>query len=333
MRELERLEETLREAQQRSQSLGAIVESGKQASDLQTQVEVNEGFILLARLQKNLTLEEEFQSISEAANRALEQLEPELELLKGKKQRAQDALLKAIQEKDADPEIQASRFYQDQEKEYQKEYRIQVSRQQSWYGSLQELECLIQHIDSVNLSNNISLPCSGFAEWALEQQEEALRRLDTEVSQLKRTVEDSIYQCRKEKDDADEAISTYSQELRKLRDGKMSYPEAAERLRGAINSEFEKRGMERDAKILSELLDEQLSRSFFYLRQCADMDALPISKRDKALSFARAMTSLEGLPAKEATEENLQLWAKGEKSFADFYLSALQDYRVMEVSR
>jgi hypothetical protein len=54
------------------------------------------------------------------------------------------------------------------------------------------------------------------------------------------------------------------------------------------------------------------------------MDALPISKRDKALSFARAMTSLEGLPAKEATEENLQLWAKGEKSFADFYLSVQQ---------
>lgn len=87
--------------------------------------------------------------------------------------------------------------------------------------------------------------------------------------------------------------------------------------------------LERAAKIL----DKQLSRTFFYLRQCADMDALPISKRDKALSFARAMTSLEGLPAKETTEENLQLWAKGEKSFADFYLSALQDYRVMEVPR
>ena len=87
--------------------------------------------------------------------------------------------------------------------------------------------------------------------------------------------------------------------------------------------------LEKAAKIL----DEQLSRTFFYLRQCADMDALPISKRNKALSFARAMTSLEGLPAKESTEENLQLWAKGEKSFADFYLPALQDYSVMEVSR
>lgn len=87
--------------------------------------------------------------------------------------------------------------------------------------------------------------------------------------------------------------------------------------------------LEKAAKIL----DEQLSRSFFHLRQCADMDALPISKRDKALSFARAMTSLEGLPAKETTEENLQLWAKGEISFADFYLPALQNYGVMEVSR
>ena len=81
------------------------------------------------------------------------------------------------------------------------------------------------------------------------------------------------------------------------------------------------------------ILDEQLSRTFFYLRQCADMDALPISKRDKALSFARAMASLEGLPAKETTEEDLQLWAKGEKSFADFYLPALQNYGAMELSR
>ena len=40
------------------------------------------------------------------------------------------------------------------------------------------------------------------------------------------------------------------------------------------------------------------------------------------------MTSLEGLPAKETTEENLQLWAKGEKAFADFYLPALQNYEL-----
>lgn len=83
----------------------------------------------------------------------------------------------------------------------------------------------------------------------------------------------------------------------------------------------------------AQILDRQLSRTFFYLRQCADMDAFPISKRDKALSFARAMTSLEGLAAEETTEENLQMWAKGEKSFADFYLPALQNYGAIEVPR
>ena len=82
----------------------------------------------------------------------------------------------------------------------------------------------------------------------------------------------------------------------------------------------------------AKILDEQLSRTFSFLRQCAEMDALPICKRDKVLSFARAMTALEGLPARSETEENLQLWAKGEKSFADFYLPALQAYRVMEES-
>lgn len=105
-------------------------------------------------------------------------------------------------------------------------------------------------------------------------------------------------------------------------------------LRASLCKEIEKihttlDKLERAAKIL----DEQLNRSFFHLRQCADMDALPISKRDKALSFARAMTALEGLPARETTEENLKLWAKGEKSFADFYLPALQNYGAMEASR
>ena len=61
------------------------------------------------------------------------------------------------------------------------------------------------------------------------------------------------------------------------------------------------------------------------------MDALPREKRGHALSFAKAMTALEGLPAKEETERNLLLWEKGEKRFSDFYMNALQNYRVLEV--
>ena len=78
------------------------------------------------------------------------------------------------------------------------------------------------------------------------------------------------------------------------------------------------------------ILDTNLYRTFMFLKQCAEMDALPMEKRQDALSFARAMTALEGLSAREETEQNLLLWAKGEKKFADFYMKSLQSYRVVE---
>ena len=80
----------------------------------------------------------------------------------------------------------------------------------------------------------------------------------------------------------------------------------------------------------AKILDTNLYRTFMFLKQCAEMDALPMEKRQDALSFARAMTALEGLSAKEETEQNLLLWAKGEKKFADFYMKSLQSYRVLE---
>ena len=85
--------------------------------------------------------------------------------------------------------------------------------------------------------------------------------------------------------------------------------------------------LENAARILS----CDLYRMFGFLKQCAEMDALPIEKRSKALSFARAMTALEGLAAKEETEQNLLLWERGEKSFADFYMKSLQAYQIVEV--
>ena len=80
----------------------------------------------------------------------------------------------------------------------------------------------------------------------------------------------------------------------------------------------------------AKILDTNLYRTFIFLKQCVEMDALPMEKRQDALSFARAMTALEGLSAREETEQNLLLWAKGEKQFTDFYMKSLQSYRVLE---
>ena len=80
----------------------------------------------------------------------------------------------------------------------------------------------------------------------------------------------------------------------------------------------------------AKILDAELYRTFLFLKQCAEMDALPVSKRQEALLFSGAITALEGLCAKPETDESLQLWAKGEGSYMDIYMKALVQYRVVE---
>lgn len=254
MRELERFEEMLQEAQQRAQSLEKIVESGKQALDYQTQVEINEGFILYARWKKNLTQEEEYQKQVEAANLALEQLEPELEALRERQQQAQDALSQAIQDRDEDPEIQATRFYQEQEKELSKQYREQVRRQSDWDESFEQLRKLLAQKKSAGLKTELQIHLDEFMALPQERQEEDLEHLKTALAELGEESANTLYLCRKEKDRADAALSNDRDELRKLREGKMVYPRESELLRETINAEFQKRGMEYDAKIFSEVL-------------------------------------------------------------------------------
>ena len=179
MRELERFEEMLQEAQQRVQNLEKIVESGKQALDYQTQVEINEGFILYARWKKNLTQEEEYQKQAETANLALEQLEPELESLRERQQQAQDALSQAIQHRDEDPEVQATKFYREQEKELSRQYREQVRRKSEWDESFGQLSVLLSRIESAELKTNINFQPDEFVSRPQNRQAEILLHINT----------------------------------------------------------------------------------------------------------------------------------------------------------
>lgn len=254
MRELEHFEEMLQEAQQRVQSLEKIVESGKQALDYQTQVEFNEGFILYARWKKNLTQEEEYQKQAETANLALEQLEPELETLQERRQQAQDALSQALQNRDKDPEIQATKFYREQEKELSKQYREQVRRQSDWDESFRRLKVLLAQMKSAGLDTRINIQLDEFSELSQERQAETLEHLSTALDKLEEESTNALYLCRREMDGIDMALSNDKGELKKLREGKMVYPKESELLRETINAEFRKRGMKCDAKIFSEVL-------------------------------------------------------------------------------
>lgn len=80
----------------------------------------------------------------------------------------------------------------------------------------------------------------------------------------------------------------------------------------------------------AKILDSGLYRTLLFLKQCAQMDALPIEKRQEALLFSGALTALEGLSARPETDESLRMWAKGDESYTDIYMKALIQYQVVE---
>lgn len=80
----------------------------------------------------------------------------------------------------------------------------------------------------------------------------------------------------------------------------------------------------------AQILDVRMSRSFFFLRQCANMDALPLSKRPEVLAFANAMTALKGLPVSDEVNRGLDAWVSGKLKYKEVYLPFLQRYHVLE---
>ena len=78
------------------------------------------------------------------------------------------------------------------------------------------------------------------------------------------------------------------------------------------------------------ILDSELNQHFYFVKQCYQMDNLPYEQRPKAIKFAKAMTSLEGLPISFDLNSKLNLWIDGEILFSDIYLPTLKNYGVLK---
>ena len=78
------------------------------------------------------------------------------------------------------------------------------------------------------------------------------------------------------------------------------------------------------------ILDSELNQHFYFVKQCYQMDNLQYEQRPKAIKFAKAMTSLEGLPISFDLNSKLNLWIDGKILFSDIYLPILKNYGVLK---
>lgn len=125
-------------------------------------------------------------------------------------------------------------------------------------------------------------------------------------------------------------------------DGKLVSEYVGEKQLPYVRTKLEERSrlLERVSELGSQLekiesavkiLDGELSRKLVILRRCAAMEAMPLDEREKSLAFGKAMTALEGIPAGEKVNRNLEHWASGDFSFQESYLETLRTYSLAEV--
>lgn len=74
------------------------------------------------------------------------------------------------------------------------------------------------------------------------------------------------------------------------------------------------------------LLDASYLRKTDMLELSIGMDELADATKSKCLTFAEAMTSIEGVPVSKATKEELNNWLSGKTTFLSVFESTLKRY-------
>ncbi len=76
----------------------------------------------------------------------------------------------------------------------------------------------------------------------------------------------------------------------------------------------------------AKLIDKKSSRELMLLKLSANMDFLTDEQKDKSISFANAMNSIEGVSISETTENKIDDWKNGDKQFVNLFNETLKMY-------
>ncbi len=116
-------------------------------------------------------------------------------------------------------------------------------------------------------------------------------------------------------------ISRYikSQDLRGMEEKILLYKRYKDELQ-----QIEKRMLELEQA--AKLIDKKLSRQFMLWKVSAGMDGLNQEQKSRSISFANAISAIEGVPISKTTEQNINEWKVGNKTFLSIFNETLMMY-------
>lgn len=253
MRELERLQEILEEAQEREKLLAQINENIIEAKARLSKVKVNEILVAYANYQGNIEEQEEKNRLIDEWSASITILTERLADLSEKERKASDLLYEAMRAAEDNTENKEMLSLEQENKENRKEHERLKTEVAIFDDIMGKLSSLKKRINSIGFS----------CEWIISD-EERENTIDERIAEIKRAAEilggleevikNHDAKIRTEISNLADRAKELEEKIKSLEAGVMCYPEEASFVRDKINEELREQSKNADSKLLCELL-------------------------------------------------------------------------------
>ena len=242
MRELERLQEILQEAQDREVLLAEINEKIIEAKARLSKVKINEILVAYANYQGNIEEQQEKKRLISEWNASITILAEKLAELSEKERKASDLLYKAKRAAEDNAENKELVSLEQENKENEKEY-ARLKGEAAIFTDISEKLSALKKIISDETQ-----------EKTVDERITEIKEISKALGGLEETIKNHDAKIRTEIASLSSQVKLLEAKIKSLEAGVMCYPEEAAFVRDRINEELGAQSRGTDAKILCELL-------------------------------------------------------------------------------
>lgn len=253
MRELERLQEILQEAQDREVLLAEINERIIEAKARLSKVKVNEILVAYANYQGNVEEQQEKKRLISESTASIDILTDKLVELYEKERKASDLLYEARRAAEYNTENKEMLSLEQENKENEKEYERLKAEAAIFTDISEKLLSLKKKLNRIGFSCDLSLG-DETGEKTVDERILEIKNAAEILGDLEEIIKDHDAKIRTEIATLSSRAKLFEDKIKSLEAGVMCYPEEATFVRDKINEELGEQSKIADAKLLCELL-------------------------------------------------------------------------------
>ncbi|MCL2252950.1 MAG: AAA family ATPase [Lachnospiraceae bacterium] len=254
MRELERLQEVLEEAQIRERLLAEILDKITVAKELDAKVKVNEALVCYAKLQDSIEKLKEKEDDIGRESEMLGIYDRQLDELDEKEKDADEKHYQARSDLDNKQENKALLYLTDDVEKKKKEYSLLTKKAAKFDDSYTKLVDLLKQMAMMEIVCQVDVDVIGNLSAITSDRITAINQCKEMFGEIGEEIRNSDAMTRNQLNLVKDEITDLVTKISVLETGTMRFPREAELIKNAINEKLTELGKEPEAKVFCELL-------------------------------------------------------------------------------